>query len=235
MTLKTKVLWLVASIFVAMHGALAWNFRLLPSVHFHGPLEGRVVDSGTGLPLRGVVITANWESRMPMLAGWRPGEQVKIMETVTDADGRFRLAGWGPVWIRRGVVKNEINPRLLLLRQGYEMRKLRNYEYGLHAGSAGPEWNGADIALRAAGPASLDGLKSATLEYEYLLREPAECRWRHVPRTFAEFRRAREALPSLGIPASQWETPDARLRAGADDFRVADAASCPDPLTFLAE
>ena len=56
-------------------------------------INGAVVDGETGKPLEGVVVVAQW-------IYWCPGGghymRIKVIEAVTDKDGRYHIPAWGP-------------------------------------------------------------------------------------------------------------------------------------------
>lgn len=59
-------------------------------------IEGWVVDGETGKPIEGVNVTANWELEIDTPGGRSAVGQMMIMETVTDAAGRYYFPAWGP-------------------------------------------------------------------------------------------------------------------------------------------
>lgn len=88
-------------------------------------IEAQVVDAETGKPIEGVVVTANWQLYHSTVGGRVPGSQLMVMEAVTDKDGRFAFAVWGPKLALRGYLDNH-DPQLLLFKSGYEYRRLTN-------------------------------------------------------------------------------------------------------------
>ena len=59
------------------------------------PIEAWVVDPETNQPLQDVIVVAHWQLKGGLEGGNRVG-QMMVMETVTDAQGRFYFPGWGP-------------------------------------------------------------------------------------------------------------------------------------------
>ena len=60
------------------------------------PIEGWVVDKENGQPLEGVIVVAHWQLEGGFEGGYPMG-QMRVLETLTDAQGRYYFAGWGPV------------------------------------------------------------------------------------------------------------------------------------------
>ncbi len=88
-----------------------------------------VVDAETKAAVPGALVVASWE--LYAVTGWPityaeiPAEILQVQETVTDSDGRFVIAGWGPEvrWSRS--VRMETNqPMLRILADGYCPRLL---------------------------------------------------------------------------------------------------------------
>lgn len=63
--------------------------------YWGAPIEGRVVDADSSEPLEGVAIAAVWET-YGGLEGGVPQCPVAMDDAVTDAQGRYRIEGWGP-------------------------------------------------------------------------------------------------------------------------------------------
>ncbi|HXG17000.1 MAG TPA: hypothetical protein VNK50_12190, partial [Calidithermus sp.] len=63
-----------------------------PPFYSAKPIQAVVVEEGTRRPLAGVVVVAIWE--LSTISG--RGHVLQIDETVTDAQGRFSLPGFGP-------------------------------------------------------------------------------------------------------------------------------------------
>lgn len=85
-------------------------------------IAGSIVDARTNLPLSGVVVTANWE-----LKAGKQGElaQFVIMESVTDDNGRYRLAAWGPrPRSQSGTLVSEA-PHIVIFKSGYAFQEVQ--------------------------------------------------------------------------------------------------------------
>jgi hypothetical protein len=79
--------------------------------------HGQVVDADTSQPLAGAVVFVWWEKR-PIISMDGPAYFHDAHETVTDADGRFRVSCWRkPDWNPFTYVRR---PFLVVFKPGYE-------------------------------------------------------------------------------------------------------------------
>jgi len=91
-----------------------------------GETTGRVVDGATNEPLVGVNVLAHWSVTYApgLLAMHYEHADVYLTETVTDADGRFQIPGWGPVSLPAGVPASALlhgaDAGLIFFKAGYE-------------------------------------------------------------------------------------------------------------------
>jgi hypothetical protein len=91
------------------------TYYTAPIVYFGAPIHGRVVDAETQKPIEGAVVAVEWE----MIGSWgRPGRFVE-REVLTDANGKFRIPGWGPRFRSPigGVLEND--PTIWVLKTAY--------------------------------------------------------------------------------------------------------------------
>jgi hypothetical protein len=120
-------------------------------------VEGQVIAADTGRPLPGVKVTRGKTGRDPQ-AGWPPkgGElMMRKPPSLTDAEGRFRLASERVLSIVRGAGWNDI--RLIFELASYQ-RLQTNYSGNLATNDAGgePLLDAGVVCLRPAQRA-LDG------------------------------------------------------------------------------
>jgi hypothetical protein len=95
------------------------------------PIDSRVVDANTGEPIEGAVVLAYWELHQGSLTGHAlPCAAANIEEAVTDKDGIFHLAGWGPVSATCGDMRNG-NPMLYVFKPGYGYGMFANNQPGI--------------------------------------------------------------------------------------------------------
>jgi hypothetical protein len=84
------------------------------------PIEAWVVDAETGKPIEGAIVTANWQLlSFGFDTGGRKLYQLEVMETVTDAKGRFFFPGFtklNPALADLG----DDDPKIRIFKPGYE-------------------------------------------------------------------------------------------------------------------
>jgi len=89
---------------------LSWGLVIISGCSYYPDINGRVVDGTTGKPIEGAVVVAQWTK----FHGWL-GEQQrdlhKIVETLTDKDGKFSLSG------DVGFVLDP--PQMIIFKEGY--------------------------------------------------------------------------------------------------------------------
>lgn len=184
------------------------------------PMAATVVDSESGQPLAGVYVVADWQLEGGLEGGSRLGA-IMMMETQTDANGRFEFPGWGPkdplsVGVRTGNARlKNSTPQLLLFKPGYEYDRLRN------PSSTDPApaivrslWDGKRIELRR--------FRGDTFQYEQLVGSLSRelmhdsanasgctearacitaCQWERIPRTIRAIERQYQEFKAAGIRA----------------------------------
>lgn len=179
-------LFIVASLLPLMDGCQQPSPETLSAE----PVAARVVDKDTGQPLAGVVIMANWELHQGSLTGHALPCAVDVEEAVTDENGDFRIAGWGPVTVDSSCEMRDENPSLILFKSGY-------YEGGVDNNPVNPlktvsvsrsVWNGKTMKMRKFPDMDLrkSGLDSYASEFDGLnsLLEgfaTGGCNWKKIP------------------------------------------------------
>ncbi|EDN69962.1 hypothetical protein BGP_3130 [Beggiatoa sp. PS] len=149
----------------------------IPYFYSADAIEAWVVDEETKEPLEGVVIVAEWELYASMFVEYQRVGQLKVMETVTDKNGRFSFPAWGPLVTVWGHLKKDA-PRLVFFKSGYEAGadySVQNYS----------DRNGQVITL-AKFKGSLeeyaDRLSRLSSMLGYAFRSPnGECQWKKIP------------------------------------------------------
>lgn len=91
--------------------------------------EGWVVDADSGEPVEGVVVVAYWGMEKAWAWSVAPAGAIAVFEEVTDKDGYYRIPGWGPRWTPY-YIRQTADPRIILFKNGYEPRFLRNMTVG---------------------------------------------------------------------------------------------------------
>ena len=106
-------------------------------------INGAVVDGETGKPLEGVVVVAQW-------VYWCPGGghymRIKVIEAVTDKDGRYHIPGWGPRLRRPFCYLDYRDPQLSIFKGGYLYKRLFNKRES-NAYLRISDWDGKVIGL----------------------------------------------------------------------------------------
>lgn len=152
------------------------------------PIEAKIIDAETKQPLPGVIVVAHWELEHGTLGGNVSSGQLKVMEAVTDKDGKFSFPGFGPEIVWNSFLLN-YDPRLLLFKNGYRYRVLFNEYDSSRELRTHPirrsEWNGRTIELKS--------FKGTMKEYvrrfddwnngldQIIERNPKECNWKKLP------------------------------------------------------
>ncbi|MEP7067623.1 MAG: hypothetical protein ABI789_00220 [Usitatibacter sp.] len=88
--------------------------------------SGTIIDAQSGAPIRGAVLVARWNWLRYYPGGFHSspryydeGEVLHIAEAVSDDEGRYALAPWGPVVRGMGQVEND-SPSVTAFKRGYE-------------------------------------------------------------------------------------------------------------------
>lgn len=201
----------------------------VPKEYSADAIEARVVDAETRKPLEGVVVTANWEL-LGGLEGGTPVGQMKVMETVTDKNGRFYFPPWGPARRPRGYLR-ENDPQLLLFKSGYEYRRLYNeYHFTEEQRSRKvhrSDWNGRTIEMKR--------FKGTVLQYAdhlgmlnndlYDLIGSETCDWKRIPRMLLALTEESRVFRKQGIEALY----------DVDRYLPISERACGSPKTFFKE
>jgi hypothetical protein len=101
--------------------ALIWViFFRLPYAYSAAPIAGRVVDAQSGRAIPGAVVMAIWELRkgFGMETSITAGS-LKVMEVLTDGEGRYKLPAWGPLRRPMGTYLGPDAPRLIVFKEDY--------------------------------------------------------------------------------------------------------------------
>lgn len=162
------------------------------------PVTLKVVDEASGMPLEGVIATANWELVTGSIAGGSVVRgQMKVLETLSDRDGMVRFPAWGPERNVHGGHIEAKDPQIFLYKRGYPPVRLNNFnKYGVVTRPDLPEWFSRD-ALRVS---IWDGdtiflSKTRSGKQAYLQASPGgmesglhfafhdrSCEWKRIPR-----------------------------------------------------
>jgi hypothetical protein len=115
------------------------------------PIEAWVVDQQTKKPLEGVVIVAQWKLMSGTVGGRVPVGTMMILETMTDAKGRFSFPAWGPLANTSDGYLDYEDPEIFFFKPGYFSGSLSNHyavPYSDKPSRRKSDWNGRTIDLR---------------------------------------------------------------------------------------
>lgn len=188
-------------------------------------LDGQVADAETHQPLEGVNVVAAWNIH---LHGFNGGEAIiKLMEAVTDKDGRYHFPAWGPeplpanmdlsAFLPSGASGSFQYPRIEFFKSGYMPAAVSNEITGpspkLWATES--EWDGKTIELKKfKGDMDLyDTIASRSLTGTH---GPCEMISK-VPRATAALIKEGERLNQLGLPAIRNSFPTIRSIEQSND------------------
>ena len=157
-------------------------------IYYANAIEARVIDSQTGGPVQGAIVTANWQ----LEGGFESGiavDQLKILETVTDVNGKFIIPAWGPKVSLRGHASFKW-PQILVFKPGYKSLRLTNEPRSGSQFTTSSDWNAKTIALESfAGTLAeyvehLSSLSSTLENVGYNIGDQSGdwCGWRSFPR-----------------------------------------------------
>jgi len=180
------------------------------------PIHATVIDAETGQPIEGVVVVAHWALEGGLESGNNMG-QAKVLESISDSNGRFFFPAWGPRWVAGGILSNtrlkDQDPELLIFKSGYKYLQHRNNRLWEEINRKGPitrtsDWNGKTIKMeRFSGTLKEyaehlrkmnEDLDSATASHN------AECEWRNLPSTISVLGRQRMIFVTANVDGSSF-------------------------------
>lgn len=191
-------------ILIRILGALAWIFLLAGCtvLYYAKETEFWVVDAETGQPLEDVIVVAYWEIREGGWAGSIPIDQLEIMETLSDQNGRVYFPSYGPRIHLSGRMEDE-SPGLLLFKPGYLPYAIEN-EYGgvgqMLSIIRSSEWSGKQLKLTRVEDAiryshalrTFSGTVYSVIAFE-------GCAWKSMYRTIYTLLKEKKKLEEAGI------------------------------------
>ena len=171
-------------------------------------IEGTVVDVETGKPLEGVVIVAHWSLYTRLVGNEKT--LLQVTEVVTDKNGRYAIAAWGPKALpAMADFREGRDPELLLFKSGYEPEAFRNPWTGLQnpltedtTGRRPPVgdfiWNGKPLPLKKwSGDLNEYARRLGSWKGRLPHFNPND--WRAYPRMVISLDRENKRLKLLGI------------------------------------
>ena len=159
----------------------------VPFPYFYSaePIEAWIGDEESEKPLEGVVIVAAWTLEWNSIAGHMPAGQLKVMETVTDKNGRFYFPAWGLKLAMNGHLDHE-TPELTIFKSGYSYKTVSNDLFQKQSGmTRRSDWDSKNIPLSKFKDSLEEYAKSLTslssmLGYNFRTQKN-ECQWKKIP------------------------------------------------------
>jgi hypothetical protein len=84
------------------------------------PIEAWVVDADTGKPIEGAIVVAHWQLRGATLDSGTRRNQLEVIETVTDRNGRFFIPGFTKINFTLEQLREE-DPRVVIFKPGFSI------------------------------------------------------------------------------------------------------------------
>jgi hypothetical protein len=227
MTVKSINLWLILGV------ALLWQpLSANAFIYSAQAIEGWVVDAGTDKPIEGVIVVAHWQLKGGFEGG-NPVGELKIIETVTDQNGRYYFPSWGPKFAWSGHLKSE-SPEILMFKLGYKYLGLSNRWYR-DRDTSKSDWNGKTVKLEpfrgtlAQYAQHLWSLNNDlwTVGYDVGNHSGDFCGWKSFPNMLRAMDKLAEELKPLRLME---RTVTASLRAADAQLRAADCGTVADLL-----
>jgi hypothetical protein len=201
-------------------------------------IEAWVVDAETGAPVEGAVVVAHWQLMGGMEGGNIVG-QVMVLETVTDAKGRFHFPAWGPVR-HSGPGRLDVDdPELIIFKSGYKFLALANdltkeaIEFRLPP-QRKSKWNGKTIPMKYLG-GDLSKVRDAHsflgTVLNFVIREPRECDWKKVPQMIVATAKQEQEFRKSGMDYAS--ALSSTLIRNDAYFAEKGGPGCGSPIQFL--
>lgn len=87
----------IKTLFLLLMGMLLLVF-IIDGFYSSADVEGRIVDEETGEPIEGAVVVGIWQLESQGFEHYY-GDAIHVVESVTDAEGRYRLEGFALKWV----------------------------------------------------------------------------------------------------------------------------------------
>lgn len=193
-------------------------------------IEAKVIDAQTGKPVQGAIVTANWQLEGGVDSGI-PRAQLEILETVTDANGKFTVPAWGPRLAFRGHASFKW-PQILVFKSGYKYVRLTNEPRSGSQFTTSSDWNAKTIKFlpfgkdTAAYVRDFDAL-NAQLD-QIATNGGDDCAWRRLPQALRFVSREEIRIRAIGM--KDFGSLVSNLRANDAYFK---SKGCGSPIEFI--
>jgi hypothetical protein len=163
-------------------------------------ITATVVDADTKAPIEGVNVVAEWTIRGGINYGATVG-YMNVLETVTDKNGKFHFASWGPrLNFRIGEIRQEA-PALMLFKSGYRYTAMENNGSSLAAAPSAmkSDWNEQTIPMKRYSGTTPDyeaGYIALVTDTDNLQRYG---HWADIPRFLCALGQEHDSLSAHGV------------------------------------
>lgn len=189
-------------------------------------MEARIVDADTKEPLEGVIVVAHWELERGTVGGNVPAGQLRVMEAVTDKEGKFSFPGFGPETLWDSFLVNK-DPELLFFKSGYEYQRLYN-EYNstreLRTRKVRrSDWDGKTIALKPFKGTGEGYASHLSFMHTSIRSILDDCNWKKIPRMLLALRKQKDIFKKQNVRHSLY----------AADYVPTNEKECGSPEEFF--
>lgn len=166
-------------------------------------IEAWIVNAETGEPMEGAIVVAHWILKFGIESAG--SEDLVVMETVTDADGRFYFPAWGPVRIPKELPRDarlmNQDPEIIVYKPRYGSDGFYNSREDGPFQDKGPsvrksQWNAKTIPFKRFS-GSLEAYSRAQMGLPGL--DLDNCKWKKIPRLLVAIDQDATWLESQGV------------------------------------
>ena len=214
------------AVFLPMFLPVACGTADFAPVYRIAAIEAKAADSDTGQPIEGANVVAVYETSRAGFSGRLRGTVLEVMETATDAQGRFAFPAVTLVNSSVSESLQSSDPAVLIFKPRYvprEFRGNRDPRYGI---------NGQSVKMTRYSEEQLANPKTSFYRGadSFLDSVIQSCKWDRIPKTIlamtAEEERVRAAnpgalvsLPTVTVLQGWSEGPRPICRSAAEFFR----------------
>lgn len=193
-------------------------------------ITGSVVDTESGLPLEGVVVTATTKVEEGNLAGTNDGGILQVMDTVTDKAGKFYFPAWGQKSLPKklnGVFVDQYvelsQPQLQFFKSGYEFNSVNNGFFDHYKTNViRSDWDGMTIKLKPFKGSEHDYADRLSIAAPAWIDTDKECNWQKIPHMLAALFKQTQKFRDESINTYTF-----------DIANIPKRVNCADPYIFL--
>lgn len=228
--------------------ALLLNGCAIGGTYSAKSIEGWVVDAKTKQPIEGAVVVATWDLSWGMENN--RSYYMTLMESVTDAAGRYSFPAWGPKSTAKRVPISArffgLDPELMFFKSGYrydvKTNPLGEAESGRSTRSS--EWNGTTVALKPVGEGEMRSGNWSSYRNSLARYHPEDlppetpCYWRLIPKAVMAEHREYEILLAAKLVSKRQDASQLLEEWEAEEYRAGkhiplDHPECGSPTAFF--